>query len=167
MGRFLPVVTVCEFLLWQHAMLSSTAGFGPRAVLRRSAKTAHKTHSKTGKVRHLDDSIKDQNIGCSSCDCSDFPWICSRVLLRIASWRSSYGRVKNGDSEEKVIAFFGPPTTREHRGTGYRRYVDDACIDPCVERLWFENRMSIVDEAWFVALDKDRRVLKTAHLTSP
>jgi hypothetical protein len=75
--------------------------------------------------------------------------------------------VKNGDSEEKVIGFFGPPTTREHQGDGYRRYVDDACVDPCVERLWFENRLSIVDEAWFVALDRDRRVLKTAHLISP
>lgn len=76
-------------------------------------------------------------------------------------------QVRNGDSEEKVISFFGPLTTREPQGTGYRRYVNDECVDPCVERLWFENRLSIVDEAWFVALDKDRRVLKAAHLISP
>lgn len=76
-------------------------------------------------------------------------------------------QIVNGDSEEKVIALFGPPTVREQQGTGYRRYVNDACIDPCVERLWFENRLSVVDEAWFVALDKDRRVLKAAHLVSP
>jgi hypothetical protein len=36
-----------------------------------------------------------------------------------------------------------------------------------VERLWFQNSLSIVDEAWFVALDKNRRVLRAAHLISP
>jgi hypothetical protein len=80
---------------------------------------------------------------------------------------AALAEVQKGDSEGKVIGFFGPPTTREHQGTGYRRYVNDECVSPCVERLWFENRLSIVDEAWFVALDKDRRVLKAAHLISP
>jgi hypothetical protein len=76
-------------------------------------------------------------------------------------------QVQKGDSEEKVVALFGSPDTREHQGTGYRQYVSDQCVDPCVERLWFENQLSIVDEVWFVALDKDRRVLKAAHLISP
>jgi hypothetical protein len=80
---------------------------------------------------------------------------------------AAMAQVQKGDSEEKVVALFGPPNTREHQGKGYRRYVNDACIDRCVERLWFENQLSIVDEAWFVALDNDRRVLKAAHLISP
>jgi hypothetical protein len=76
-------------------------------------------------------------------------------------------QVQEGDTEEKVVVLFGPPNTRELQGTGYRRYVNDVCTDPCFERLWFENRLSIVDEAWFVALDKDRHVLKATHLISP
>lgn len=76
-------------------------------------------------------------------------------------------QVQKGDSEEKVVALFGSRDTREHQGTGYRQYVSDQCVDPCLERLWFDNQQSIVDEVWFVALDKDRRVLKAAHLISP
>lgn len=80
---------------------------------------------------------------------------------------SAMAQIADGDSEAKVIALFGAPTVREQQGAGYHRYVNDACTAPCVERLWFENRLSVVDEAWFVALDKDGRVLKAAHLVSP
>lgn len=80
---------------------------------------------------------------------------------------TALNEIRNGDSEEKVIAYFGAPTTREKQGAGYPRYANDKCVDPCVERLWFENRMAIVDEAWLVALDKNRRVIEAAHVISP
>jgi hypothetical protein len=94
------------------------------------------------------------------------------VYVGACSFNSQQGKeamaqVRNGDSEERVVALFGPPTSREPQGAGYPRYVNDRCLDPCVERLWFQNSLSIVDEAWFVALDKNRRVLRAAHLISP
>lgn len=80
---------------------------------------------------------------------------------------AAMAQIKNGDSERQVIALFGLPTTRERQNASYPRYVNDKCIDPCVERLWFQNKLSIADEAWFVTVDKDRRVLDSAHLISP
>lgn len=80
---------------------------------------------------------------------------------------SALSELKNGDSEARVLALFGPPTTREKPGVGYIRYVNDKCSDPCAERLWFENRMSLADEAWVITLDSKRTVIKSAHLVSP
>lgn len=81
--------------------------------------------------------------------------------------REAFSTLSKGDTEEQVIAKFGTPTRRQPRGVVYRRYANDDCTEPCIERLWFENKLSPVDEAWAVSLDSNRRVIAYSYYMSP
>ena len=84
------------------------------------------------------------------------------------SRNSAFDAVQLGDAEAAVIAHFGAlPSVREKPDAMFARYVSQPCGNECVERLWFENRLSLDTEAWSVTLDKNRRVIKKARWVSP
>lgn len=73
-----------------------------------------------------------------------------------------------GDAEGEVIRLLGKPSLREKAGDRpFGRYSSYACVLPCSERLWYENPLAFVGEAWSVELDKDQRVIKTIRWVSP
>lgn len=79
----------------------------------------------------------------------------------------SFEEVKIGDSESAVIDKLGTPGFRSADERAYTRYESSGCNDPCKERLWYENKLSLDIEAWSVDLDNDKRVIHKAHFTSP
>lgn len=90
---------------------------------------------------------------------------CSYVSHRQTS---AFDAISNGDREDKVVRLLGEPFVRERRSDPpFGRYSSYACVTPCSERLWYENRMGFVGEAWSVDLDADRRVIDTARWVSP
>ena len=80
---------------------------------------------------------------------------------------ASFTRVHVGDPESAVLAAMGKPSVREPAGHLFPRYASYPCATPCVERLWYENRLSMDIEAWSVELDVDRRVVATTNWNSP
>jgi hypothetical protein len=76
--------------------------------------------------------------------------------------------VKVGDMEPQVMATMGSPSDEERAG-GRRvpRYGAPNCTSPCVRRLWYLNRLSLVGEAWMIELDGQGRVVRTAYIESP
>jgi hypothetical protein len=90
---------------------------------------------------------------------------CSYVSHRKAS---AFDTINVGDAEGEVVRVLGPPSVREKAGgTPFSRYSSKACIAPCTERLWFENRLGIDTEAWSINLDVNRRVIDKARWISP
>lgn len=79
----------------------------------------------------------------------------------------AFDAVKIGDTEASVIRLFGNPSVREKPDTLFTRYASNKCKSPCIERLWFENQLSIGIEAWSVELGSDNRVVEKAHWVSP
>lgn len=88
--------------------------------------------------------------------------------LKSHSRNSAFEAIQAGDTEATVIARFGTqPSVRERSGKLFARYASQPCEGECVERLWFENRLSFDTEAWSVELDAARRVLKKSRWVSP
>lgn len=80
----------------------------------------------------------------------------------------AFDAVKTGDTESVVISRFGTePKVREQQGRLFARYATRPCSDPCVQRLWFENRLAFDTEAWSVEMDRNERVVEKAHWVSP
>lgn len=79
----------------------------------------------------------------------------------------AFETIKTGDAEGDVIALFGSPSVREKKDALFSRYATEPCTGDCVERLWFENRMTLDTEAWSVELDSSRTVIKKTHWASP
>ncbi|WP_333676652.1 hypothetical protein [Dyella sp.] len=79
-----------------------------------------------------------------------------------------FALVKEGDAEAHVITTMGQPSDEERAG-GRRvpRYDAPECVAPCVQRLWYLNRLSIVGEAWMIELSDQGRVVRTAYIVSP
>jgi hypothetical protein len=90
------------------------------------------------------------------------------IFVAISERRSdSFAAIRIGDNLNSVIANFGAPSHIERPGALYSRYASDQCKHPCVERLWFENRLSFDLEAWSVELDESGRVVHKSHWVSP
>ncbi len=87
----------------------------------------------------------------------------------IANSRSgAFDAVQTGDKESAVISRFGTqPSVREQQGKLFARYATRPCSEPCVQRLWFENRLGFDTEAWSVELDRSGQVIKKVHWVSP
>ena len=79
-----------------------------------------------------------------------------------------FAKVKEGDMAPQVIAVMGQPSDREWSG-GRRvlAYGAPDCTKPCVQRLWYLNRLSLVGEAWMIELNGQGRVVRTAYIVSP
>lgn len=72
---------------------------------------------------------------------------------------TAFDAVQMGDTQASVIARFGTqPSVRETPDALFTRYASGPC-DQCVERIWFENRLSLDVEAWSLELDGDGRVM--------
>jgi len=80
---------------------------------------------------------------------------------------SAFDVINIGDTRDTVIGQFGMPSHVERPGVLFARYASHQCQSPCVERLWFENRLSLDIEAWSVELDQGGRVIKKSHWASP
>lgn len=78
-----------------------------------------------------------------------------------------FDQVKEGDTEQHVIRVMGEPADRETPSHRMVKYGAPECIAPCVQRLWYPNKLSLMGEAWSVELDGEGKVVHTAHLTSP
>jgi len=89
---------------------------------------------------------------------------CSVVAHRASS---AFDSVRFGDDESSVVHKFDLSPRRETSITRFRRYATTFCVDPCVERLWFENRMSLDTQAWSVDLNANGFVIKKYYWTSP
>jgi hypothetical protein len=79
----------------------------------------------------------------------------------------AFDSVRIGDTKESVLKQFGKPSVSEKEDVPFVRYSSIACSAPCVERLWFENRMTFDIEAWSIELGADHRVVHKAHWVSP
>lgn len=76
--------------------------------------------------------------------------------------------IRVGDSVAVVRGRFrSAPSERDAHGTKCGYYTCSPCQGTCYERLWYENRLSLFDEKWFVVLDSDRRVLSKGKISSP
>jgi hypothetical protein len=81
--------------------------------------------------------------------------------------QAAYDSVKVGDPADLVILRLGSPSVREDQEKLFSRYASSKCQPPCVERLWFENRLALDMEAWSVSLGDDGRVVEKYHWVSP
>jgi hypothetical protein len=81
--------------------------------------------------------------------------------------QAAYDSVKVGDTADSVILRFGDPSVREGQEKLFSRYASSRCQSPCVERLWFENRLALDIEAWSVSLGSDGKVIEKYHWVSP
>lgn len=89
-------------------------------------------------------------------------------MFKSHSRNSAFDAVQVGDEEAAVVVRFGTqPSVRELPGNLFARYASRPCSGECVERLWFENSLSLDTEAWSVELNKDRRVIKKSRWVSP
>ncbi len=80
---------------------------------------------------------------------------------------TAFDSIEIAATQESVIKYLGEPSVLERQGILFSRYASHGCNDPCVVRLWFENRLSLDTEAWSVELDKEDRVIKKYHWMSP
>ena len=78
----------------------------------------------------------------------------------------AFDLVRVGDTESAVVDLFGvAPSVRERPGELFARYASKPCTNSCVERLWFENRLSLDTQAWSVEIDQGGRVkIGRAHV---
>jgi hypothetical protein len=80
---------------------------------------------------------------------------------------AAFNSVQIGDTRYKVINAFDAKFVSKPSGVAYTKYDTGGCQSPCVERLWFENILSMDIEAWSFDLDKEGRVIGKGKLNSP
>lgn len=80
---------------------------------------------------------------------------------------AAFELIKVRDTKNTVIDRLGKPSHIEQPGILFSRYATHQCNDPCVERLWFENKLIISIEAWSVEIDKNNQVIKKSYWVSP
>lgn len=79
-----------------------------------------------------------------------------------------FNAIDVGASEDVVVHLMGKPSIRERaEGPGFYRYASAGCVAPCNERLWYENRLGMVGEAWSIEMDANRRVVEKSYWISP
>jgi hypothetical protein len=90
------------------------------------------------------------------------------TCLYISEKRSAtFDLIKVGDTRDIVIGQLGEPSHIEQLNILFSRYASYPCQNQCVERLWFENQLSLDTEAWSVEIDKNNQVIKKSHWVSP
>ncbi|PTR32892.1 hypothetical protein C8J98_104103 [Luteibacter sp. OK325] len=80
---------------------------------------------------------------------------------------AAFNSVQIGDTKDKVIDAFDAKFVSKPSGVAYTKYDTGGCQSPCVERLWFENILSMDIEAWSFDLDKGGRVIGKGKWNSP
>lgn len=84
-----------------------------------------------------------------------------------ASKSRAFDGIEMGDRRIVALDGLGKPDVAERPGVPFTRYASRPCQGPCVERLWFENKLSLDTEAWSVDLDQNGRVIHKAYWASP
>ncbi len=79
----------------------------------------------------------------------------------------AFDEVKLGDERNQVVALFESSFISENKDSPFSRYTSSACVEPCRERLWFENRLTLDTEAWSVEFGNDLRVIEKTRWSSP
>lgn len=80
----------------------------------------------------------------------------------------AFDSIEVGDGQEAVAKKFKSAYVREEAGApAFLRYASRACLAPCSERWWFENRMAFDTEAWSIEFGSDKRVLRKVRWASP
>ena len=79
---------------------------------------------------------------------------------------AAFDQVSVGDTEASALVMLGAPSVREVPGKPFLRYATTPCQSPCVERLWFENRLLLDIEAWSVEVDARHTIVSRAHWVS-
>lgn len=79
----------------------------------------------------------------------------------------AFDAINVGDVEETVIQKMGSPAVREKPGTLFSRYASEPCREPCAERLWYENSLSLDIEAWSFELNAASQVIRKSRWISP
>jgi hypothetical protein len=95
-----------------------------------------------------------------------FLYLATCIYIR-TQCQHAFNSIDLGDTEDSVVARFGNPSVREDPEKLFSRYASTKCQAPCVERLWFENRMALDLEAWSVSLGSDGKVVEKYHWVSP
>lgn len=98
--------------------------------------------------------------------------ICPILYLSTCSYitekrSAAYHTVNIGDTEANVIDKFAADPIREKQGVLFSRYSSSICQAPCVERLWFENRLTLDTEAWWTEFGIDGRAIDKGYVVSP
>lgn len=89
---------------------------------------------------------------------------CSAVSVTTTK---KFDQIREGDSRVSVLESLGRADFVETEGERFTRYASVKCSQRCVERLWYENRLSLDTEAWSIEVDANGNVIHTAHWTSP
>jgi hypothetical protein len=92
----------------------------------------------------------------------------STCALTSHARNDAFDKIEIGQTRPDVVEAFGvSPSFAESAGVGFPRYASQPCHDPCAERLWFENRLSMDMEAWSVELDGSGHVIEKTRWQSP
>lgn len=90
---------------------------------------------------------------------------CTAVNAKRAS---GFENVKAGNTIQQVLADLGSPSVREKSGGApFVRYASKPCTDPCAQRFWYENRLTMDTEAWSVDFNANGREIDKYHWVSP
>ncbi|KAB8046656.1 hypothetical protein GCN78_23485 [Janthinobacterium rivuli] len=76
------------------------------------------------------------------------------------SRKEAFYQIQTGDTRQAVRARFGTPTHVEREEVSFKHYSTTPCVAPCIERLWFENRLNTELEVCSVELDRHDRVVE-------
>jgi hypothetical protein len=91
----------------------------------------------------------------------------SIAWYRAHSMSATFEQISIGGTEASALAVLGDPSVREIPNKPFLRYATKPCRSPCVERLWFENRLLLDIEAWSVEVDDRHNIIRKTHWISP
>lgn len=77
-----------------------------------------------------------------------------------------FDAVEIGADRKEVIELMGRPHYLE-TSKNFQRYADQQCQLPCVQRVWYENKLSLGVEAWSIGFDGDGHVIEKYRWVSP
>ncbi|MDN2714234.1 hypothetical protein [Janthinobacterium sp. SUN120] len=93
-------------------------------------------------------------------------WYVAACCVFSNSRKAAFDQIQTGDTRQAVLDRFGAPTHVERAGVSFKQYSTTPCAAPCVERLWFENRLNTELEVWSLELDRHSRVVGKNYLMS-
>lgn len=82
--------------------------------------------------------------------------------------RANFEKVQIGDSQDQLIRVMGTPSViQEHGVDAPTVFLGTDCREACVKRVWYVNRLHLLDEAWSFEIDSEGRVLRRTYWLSP
>lgn len=80
----------------------------------------------------------------------------------------NFKNVREGDSLDHVMLTMGEPSRIQAQGDDAPNgYGKKDCNAPCVQRVWYLNRGSMVGEAWSFDVDDSGKLMQTGYWVSP